>query len=230
MSALSQIIPKNPLRAIDLVRSAGVNVTAWGNFKGGERKAATNPNYCYEWSFVEPTKVVVLNLWYSELKERNDEITYQVNWREVARRFGELLHNGVSKRRSLKVDRAVQFAARKNLPVRVIVCEGEMRDMNEPKAKASRVYKRLLDPVPWAVTAYDWRTGACTVTRGATPNRYLQSGSSIPRFFTHYWLNETWERNRAAGTEGKLLNHSGSNLFLRTWCWTGGYRLRRVHH
>jgi len=61
MSELSEIRPKDQHRVMDLVKAAGVDVSDWGNFKGGEKKAACNPKFCYEWSFVEPQKVVVLN-------------------------------------------------------------------------------------------------------------------------------------------------------------------------
>jgi hypothetical protein len=213
MSALSEINPRDRQLIIDLVREAGVNVNDWKNFKGGPSKAASNPKYCYEWSFVEPKKLVVLNLWYASMQERDGFITQEMNWRELARRFEERPHNGVWKRRSLNVDRSIQLAFRERLPIRVVVCEGEMRNIEEPEAKASRVHKRLLDLIPWAVTAYDWRSGQCTVTRGASPDRNLLTPT--PRFFTHYWLNETWERNREYAAEGELLNHTGGNLFLK---------------
>jgi hypothetical protein len=35
----------------------------------------------------------------------------------------------------------------------------------------------------------------------------------MPRFFTHYWLNETWERNRRRASDGELLDHTAGNLF-----------------
>ena len=76
-------------------------------------------------------------------------------------------------KRALNMDLAVQAAIREKLPIRVVVCDGEMRDLDETKAEASRVEKRLLDPVPWAVTAYDWNSGQCTVTRGAHADRYI---------------------------------------------------------
>jgi hypothetical protein len=31
-----------------------------------------NPKYCYDWSFVELGKVVVLNLWHHSMKEGPD--------------------------------------------------------------------------------------------------------------------------------------------------------------
>jgi 5-methylcytosine-specific restriction protein A len=49
MSELSEIAPTALQRIIDLVSAAGVDVSDWGNFKGGIAKAASNPKYCYEW-------------------------------------------------------------------------------------------------------------------------------------------------------------------------------------
>jgi len=40
--------PKERLRVMDLVSEAGIDVSDWANFKGGEGKAASNPKYCYE--------------------------------------------------------------------------------------------------------------------------------------------------------------------------------------
>ena len=44
------------------------------------------------------------------------------------------------------MDSAIQTALRDALPVRVIVCEGRMRDPDDMEADASRVEKRVLDP------------------------------------------------------------------------------------
>lgn len=35
----------------------------------------------------------------------------------------------------------------------------------------------------------------------------------MPSFFTHYWLNRTWERNRKRASDGDLLDHTAGNLF-----------------
>jgi hypothetical protein len=174
MSKLSEIMPKNRQLIINLVRAAGVDVSDWGNFKGGEKNAASNPKYCYEWSYVEPKNVVVLNLWYASMKERDGVIVQELNLRELARRYGQFTK---WEKRSLNMDLAIQAAFRDRLPIRVVVCEGDMRDVDQPTAKASRVSKRLLDSVPWAVTAYDWNNGQCTVTRGALPDRFVDQFS-----------------------------------------------------
>jgi 5-methylcytosine-specific restriction protein A len=180
MSRLSEIVPKDPHLIIDLARDAGVNVSDWGNFKGGKRRAASNPKYCYEWSFVEPKKVIVLNMWYASMEERDGTIVQNFNMREVAREFGQIPGKAVWGKRALRMDLAIQEAVRDNLPVRVVVLEGAKRGVDQPKTEASRVEKRLLDPVTWAVTNYDWSTGHCTVTRGAHPDRFADQ-FSIPQ-------------------------------------------------
>jgi hypothetical protein len=43
----------------------------------------------------------------------------------------------------------------------------------------------------------------------------------MPRFFTHYWLNQTWEQNRKCTPDGELLNHIAGNLFQERGIQTG---------
>ena len=180
MSALSEIKPKSRQLLIDLVRASGVNVSDWASVKGGARRAASNPKYCYEWSFVEEEKAVVLCLWHASLQEQDGAIVQVMNMREIARRFEELPNGTLGVRRSLSMDRAVQAAFREGLPVRVVVCEGERRDLEKPESGASRVHKRMLDPVAWAVTSYDWSSGQCTLVRGVTPDRFADQFSIQP--------------------------------------------------
>jgi 5-methylcytosine-specific restriction protein A len=177
MSVLSEIIPKDRQLVIDLARAAGVDVSDWGNFKGGKKKAASNPKYCYEWSFVEPKKVVVLNLWFASMQEHDGTIVQNFNMREIAHQFGQIPGKAVWGKRAVKMDRAIQEAVRGNLPIRVVVLEGARRGVDHPKTEASRVEKRLLDPVAWAVTGYDWSSGHCTVTRGAHPDHFADQFS-----------------------------------------------------
>lgn len=61
---------------------------------------------------------------------------------------------------------AIQTALNDKLQIRVVVLGGRRRNINNPSEKASHVSKRLLDPIAWAVTAYDGKTGDCTLTRG----------------------------------------------------------------
>jgi hypothetical protein len=98
-SKLSDLTPRESHRIIDLVRAAGVDVSDWANFKGGEKKAATNPKYCYEWSFMEPNKVVVLNLWSANLKEQNGHVEYALNMRDVVHRAAQLPKRAAQQKR-----------------------------------------------------------------------------------------------------------------------------------
>lgn len=167
MSAMSQIMPKKRNRVMDLVCAAGVNIDDWENFKGGAQKAAANPKYCYEWAFVEPKKVVVLSLWFEALIERDGKIVRDFNMRKSAQEYGQLPGKAIWSTRALRMDKAIQEAINTSLPIRAMICTGSRRGIDQPKTEASKVEKRLLDPVIWTVTAYDWNTGECTLTRGA---------------------------------------------------------------
>jgi 5-methylcytosine-specific restriction protein A len=164
MSALSEIMPKKRNRVIDLVSAADVNTDDWKNFKGGPQKAASNPKYCYEWAFVEPEKVVVLSMWHAALDKRDGKIVRDFNIRKSPQ---EVPGNSVWATRASRMDKAIQQAIKSKLPIRVMLCAGSRRGIDQPKTAASKVAKRELDPVSWTVTSYDWNTGQCTLTRGA---------------------------------------------------------------
>ncbi len=48
MSIIDDLRPKQPARVIDLVAASGHDVSDWKNFKGGLKREASNPKYCYE--------------------------------------------------------------------------------------------------------------------------------------------------------------------------------------
>ena len=163
MPPLSGLLPKGCPRIIDLVKEAGVDVSDWSNFKGGKQKAATNPKYCYEWSFVEQNKVVVLNLLYGGLKERDGKIVYYFNMREEAKQCSK-----VASRRAKKMDIAIQEAKKNNLPVRIIILVGKRRG----KKGTLQVKGRRLDSATWSVTKYDSKTGEGTITRAKYADQF----------------------------------------------------------
>ena len=117
-SEIAQIKPRKRPRLIDLLRSAVVDVSDWANCQGGEQKAASNPKYCYEWSFVEPNKLVVLNLWYARMQERYGNIVHDCNYRDIADKIDSLPSEVARKNRALSTDRAVARYIEQN-PVRV---------------------------------------------------------------------------------------------------------------
>lgn len=160
MSVLDSIRPKTKNRIYDMVRDAGVEVGDWEASKGRVASAAANPKYCYNWSFVESGKMVVLNLWHSDMEERDGVVTNEWNAREIAR----TAKASVTVRRAKAQDEAIQEAHRGSLPIRMVICEGTKR--RDPDSTASKVSLRFLDPEPWHVEKYDQATGQCTLMRG----------------------------------------------------------------
>ena len=194
LSELSEIIPQERQLVMELVAAAGVDVSDWSNFKGGQRKAACNPKYCYEWSFVEPQKVVVINLWFESMLVQNGVITQFFNYRKKADELAGIPGEGLWRKRAFKLDCAIQEVARQGLPLRVIVCEGPRRGEGQPTTEASRVKKRLLDPVPWSISSYDFETGDCTLIRGdSNKDRY------IDQFLIQDELEHQVERREVSG-------------------------------
>lgn len=173
VGALRSIEPITHRRVMDLVQEAGVSVDDWINFKKGPNKAraASNPKYCYDWAFVEIGKVVVLNLWFDSMQTKGDVITQLVNPRKFGDEVGKI-KSATWAKRATRMDLAIQQAYREKLPVRVIVCQGDMRTAEDPDAEPSHVYKRLLDHEAWAISSYDFSTGECLISRGVEPDRY----------------------------------------------------------
>jgi 5-methylcytosine-specific restriction enzyme A len=169
MSVIEELKPSRQARVIDLVAAAGHDVSDWKNFMGGVRKEASNPKYCYEWTFVQPHKAVVLNLWHEDLREVSGKVVQQLNYRQHAKNLPQIAARGTWAKRAKAMDEAFAFAYARSVPVRVIVCDGERRDVIKTPEKSSTVSRRMLDSIPWAVTNYNSRTGDCTITRGSPP-------------------------------------------------------------
>ncbi len=166
MSIKDDLKPTKKYRVMDLVQDAGVDVSDWGQYARGVKWAAANPKYCYEWSFIQPSKVVVLNLWHTNLEE-HDEIVYVIiNMRKEAQRLHNIRAKPLWVKRAFGMDVAIMKAFKEQLAIRVIINEGELRDTFNPKAKASIVNRRLLDPMPWHVSSYDLASGSAVLFRG----------------------------------------------------------------
>lgn len=155
---IAELQPTEHLRVYDLVREAGLDVSHWANYQRPE-SPATNPKFCYNWAF-EGTDQLVLCLWFGEMRQ-DEEGVYQVQNYRVA---GMDHQNRTQKQRerAQMVDHAIQLAKNKRLPIRVIVVDGSRRNRDEDGA--SRVQRRILDPVSWFVAAYD-DDGNCRLQR-----------------------------------------------------------------
>lgn len=167
MGQLEELRPLERRRVFDLVREAGLDVSAWSNFSRGPKWAAANPKYCYEWAFVDPGRAVLLNLWHAHLHE--NQRTGIVTWFENLRSWVRRTITPVGRKRAEAFAGAIREAAHNGLPIRVVVLAGKMRTSWEASAKPSTVQRRILDPLPWSVTLYEANSGQCTLTRGVTP-------------------------------------------------------------
>ena len=174
MTPTIELKPTRLQRVIDLVSQAGVNVTDWANYANGKNNPGANPKYCYEWAFVEPGTLVVLNLWYDNMLEVNGEVEQHFSFRGSAAREEK---NGTRKARRRRMEEAIALAYQSGLPIRVIVLNGKHRAPGDSTARPSTVSARLLDPVAWAVTANNIATGEVVLRRGASASAYTDQFS-----------------------------------------------------
>ncbi len=162
MDLIESIKPRQKLFVMDLVNEAGIDVSDWANSKGGEKRARSNPKYCYAWAFSN-SEVIVLNIWHRSLTEESGVVLLRSNLRETSKNSST---KGIWKNRADKFDKLVRIAYQQGQSVRVIINEGYRRDGNLKTEKASKVSLRLLDSMPWSVTFYNDTSGEFILTRG----------------------------------------------------------------
>lgn len=170
---LEQLRPIAKPRVMDLVEEAGLDVTSWAFRANGTPVAvpAANPAHCYEWCYCDDQHVVI-NLWFDTMCLEDSHVVERVNMRSFRRRIERAKHldagtRTANVRRAMAVDSAFLRAFRDKVPVRVIVCDGERRDPDDVANRLpSKVERRLLDPSPWRVTAYDYSSGDTVIVRG----------------------------------------------------------------
>tara|TARA_R110002073_G_scaffold228661_2_gene389422 strand:- start:207 stop:1076 length:870 start_codon:yes stop_codon:yes gene_type:complete len=166
---IEDLKPEAHLRVMDLVAEAGIDVSDWVNFKGGEEKAASNPKYCYEWSYENTSKeLIVLNLWYENLEYLDGDIVQRLNLRKVA----EDVTISAQSRRAIKMDFSLQKAERTGWPLRVVICDGVQREQKSDRTK-SAAESRFLDSELWYVRSYDYYSGDCLLVRGQPSPKYV---------------------------------------------------------
>lgn len=168
MTVPNELRPTTQATVYSLLAQAGVDVSLWAKFKGGKKRAASNPKYCYEWAFSQPGKVVVLNLWYDELRERGGVISERRNLREASPNITGFAEQ-VRRRRQAVFEEAVATAFKDRLPVRVIICDGPLRDLSKPNSKKSSAKRRMLDSEIWTISNYDNVAGEYMAVRGTSP-------------------------------------------------------------
>lgn len=209
--------PSDRLRVMDLVESTGIDVSAWSDFKGGIEKAASNPKYCYEWSFEDHSKqVIVLNLWYENLSVQNGEIVQKLNLRDIAKNAA----SSPQSRRAIKMDFSLQKAARLNWPLRVIICDGGRRDLNATKSSADG---RLLDSEQWYIKSYSSDSGDCVLVRGVPTELFIDQFSiqSIPVGEAKKKESNTSVYERSPQVRSYILKRAGGSC---EWCGQDGFK------
>ena len=157
------IRPTRKERVYDAVEAAGVDVSDWERSSKDPRRKKANPKYCYNWSFVEPGKVVVASLWHEEMKPHGATIMHSKNFREDAR-LNAPKHAWY--KRASDLDAAIELAHTHDLPVRVIMLDGgRMRRSGDPGSAPSQPKFRQLDQREWRVISYSRATGDHALVR-----------------------------------------------------------------
>jgi len=214
---IESLKPHERLRVMDLVSEAGIDVSDWANFKGGIARAASNPKYCYEWSYEDDDKkLIVLNLWHENIEVSDGAIIQKLNLRKT-------LENALSppqSRRALKMDFSLQRAARLNWPIRVIICDGPSRDAKATKSSAD---KRLLDEESWHIQHYDQKTGNCILVRGKASEPYIDQFdiNALPEGSASKKESTTSVYERSSQVRSYVLSRSKGSC---EWCGEEGFK------
>src|SRR5258708_18129696 len=138
MGVIEDLKPTERLLVMNLLDKAGVDVSAWANGKGVFRKAASNPKYCYNWSFEQPGELVVLCLWHNGLTTAGGKIVYRLN----PKHKGAMIRPpGVKdwNPRSGEINRLIRQAYTEQLPIHVIFVDGHQGGVGEKTPVASRL-------------------------------------------------------------------------------------------
>lgn len=182
-NANSLIKPTHRERIYDVVKDAGIDISAWHKGRGD---FASNPNFCYRWAF-EGEHSVVLCLWLRSIKlvdgewvcignARREQMEREAqgsdHWDPAVRNRTKRWANS-----AYQMDEVIKQAFRKKLKVRVCIVDSKM---SSSELEASSADYRILDTNAWALR-YEMLTGDYEVRRGPRastspiPNEFLPS-------------------------------------------------------
>ncbi|MBV5285229.1 MAG: HNH endonuclease [Methyloversatilis discipulorum] len=178
---LSALRPVRKGKIMDLVATAGVDVSQWARRSDGflVEKPAANPNFSFEWAFGGNGEPNVLCVWHSSLRISNGLIVYEGCMREFALQLDQVAIDRTNPenvrsrarrqaQRARRFDTLLQRAFRKSESVRFVILHGEPRSAAEIGWESSKVKYRRLDDVSWTVTDYR-DDGSFRVVRGVAP-------------------------------------------------------------
>lgn len=177
-SQVDALRPRTKHNVIDLVGQAGIDVTAWAYVDDQPYPTpASNPKFCYDWSFGSPQEGYVICVWHQSLEERNGRVIYQCDMGTHTRKLrSELLKTGVTDsqrarlvkqiKRAEAFETAVTNSYYASRPLRLILNLGNMRADDEADT-ASIVSERELDTQGWFV--HSLADGDALIVRGEPP-------------------------------------------------------------
>ena len=164
-SELKELLrPTEANRIMDLVEAAGLDISDWANYEG--KNPATNPNYCYEWCFIEDGKPIVLNIHYAEIDFTSYDVpSVNLNMREFSSGLSAMKGKKPLSNRAYRFDEALKFALRNESPIRLVIFDGIQGDELVYGKKAMKVALRQLDSEVWSIAEYDMWTGQARLHR-----------------------------------------------------------------
>jgi len=183
MITLAQLRPSHKRLVYDILKELKLDVSDWANYGKGKKKSpAANPKYCYNWAFEKPDRFIVLCLWHRDMEEVNGSILQFKNYRSRSSN-----PHPVKVRRAERADELLTKAYINGLPIRVIIL---LNGGKTPSKNKGGVKGRILDDTPWAVTSYDFDTGAHRLERGVKPER--NDGYEEAEYMAHE--GQAWKR------------------------------------
>ena len=128
------------------------------------------------WSFSDDAGKIALCVWYKDIDEKPDFLTYSGNLQSLAIELesestkrdllpGEKTSLRMRAAKARDFHRTVGTAFRANLPVRIIV----LGDDVALPGRAAHADSRLLDPSSWHVASFDGQGGAFVLRQGDPP-------------------------------------------------------------
>ncbi|WP_206483667.1 HNH endonuclease [Thalassotalea sp. G2M2-11] len=194
MNNIESLIPQRKHLIFDILQGLDFDMADWSDSLKSDSPPSSNPKYCFNWSFIrEDNQLIVLNLWHEELVESNGIIFQEHKFKE----FAAITSEKKRRNRALAIDQACRTAYQQNIPVRVVICKGDIAN--------GKVHKRELDNEVWAITGYDLVSGATIIQRGVNPtNKILIDQFDLDR------SNSTpiqYERNGVTYVRSSFVRH-----------------------
>ena len=164
---LNRLRPTESPRVVDLLKEAGVDVTAWGiNKKKEVIDPYTNTYRNSKWTFGGGHDPIVVCFWWEDIALAGKKIFLGGDARGKANEWSNKLADGQKSRgeasrlrpkinKAQDVDRAMSEAYLRRKPVRVAILDGFSANVEDAATLSSSASKRLLDKAPWFVHSYN---------------------------------------------------------------------------